>query len=203
MNTNDPTTIAGRGFGITKWYELFTPRQLLALLTFTKWIRNANQEMSRRKYDTERAKSISTILSVNLDKLAQLNCTLSRWKLDAEAVVDAFGRQALPMVWDFTENVPISGLGGSWQSQLRRTLISFTSILDVSKLNSVTRGSSIELPYPKVLFDAVITDPPYYDNISYAALSDFFYVWLLCMVKALGWFSLSRTFCIRTNTKEE
>jgi len=166
-------------YGLTRWADLFTPRQLLTLLTFAKWVRKAYDVMREEGYDEEEARAIVTMLGLTLDKVVQLNCTLSRWKLDAEAVVDAFGRQALPMVWDYAENVPISGLGGSWESQLKRTIQGFLTTQDINKsVSRVTRGSATELPYPTSFFDAVITDPPYYDNVPYADLSDFFYVWL-------------------------
>jgi putative DNA methylase len=179
MDTNDPTTVAGRGFGITKWSELFTPRQLLSMLSFVKWVRRAHEEMLKAGYNDDCAKAVIAYCAMSLDKLAQLNCSLSRWKLDAEAVVDLFGRQAIPMVWDFAENVPISGLGGSWQSQMERTIGGLSSIPNITVATSqLRRGSATELPFDNESFDAVITDPPYYDNVSYAVLSDFFYVWL-------------------------
>jgi len=165
-------------YGITKYGELFTPRQMLTLLTFTKWMRKARGEMSERGYQTEKSKAVTASLSMIFDKMAQLNCAVTVWKTDAEAVVDTIGRHAIPMTWDFGEGVPISGLSGSWQSQLNRFSHSLSTIFDVNNEALVNRGTATGTHYSQDFFDVVVTDPPYYDNISYAALSDFFYVWL-------------------------
>ncbi len=177
MDTNDPTTVAGRGFGITKWYELFTPRQLLALLTFTKWVGLVEEGMRREEVDF--AKGVSLYLSLALDRMASYNATANPWHVTGEKATSCFGRQAIPMVWDFGEINPFAE-SFSWKVQLEwisKVLKEITN--EKTNANSfVERGSATELPYPDNFFDAIITDPPYYDNISYAALSDFFYVWL-------------------------
>ncbi|MFM7437242.1 MAG: hypothetical protein ACKO2V_01350, partial [Snowella sp.] len=106
-------------YGLNTFEKLFAPRQLLSLMTFVKWVRNAHQVLLEQGYDEEFAKAIGTYLGLSLDKVTDLSCSLSRWKSDAEAVVNVFARQALPMMWDFPENVVISGFGGSWQSQYK------------------------------------------------------------------------------------
>ncbi|MEW6248031.1 MAG: DUF1156 domain-containing protein [Nitrospirota bacterium] len=187
----NPRSMDTQHFGFETWSELFTPRQMLCLLSFAAAVREAGEQASRLLQDVidsrdgcrpseerERAKAVATCLCLPLNKLADLNCTLTRWKLDAELCVNAFGRQALPMVWDFAEQVPYSGIGGSWQSQLERTVVGWNDVWSLDKPATVTRGSATALPWPAGSFDAVVTDPPYYDNVSYSNLSDFFYVWL-------------------------
>ena len=165
-------------YGIQTWGQLFNPRQALALVTFAKWVREAHAEMLKQGMDEELAKAVATYLGLSLNKMADLGCALSRWKLDAEAVVNAFARQALPMVWDYAESVPISGRGASWQSMIERTADSIL-VCVVSKVPPIIyRGTATRIPFPDGYFDAVVTDPPYYDAVPYADLSDFFYVWL-------------------------
>jgi len=170
--------ITVRPYGLRTWGDLFTPRQMLCLLTFAAAVREADGELEREGVDGARAEAVATALGVALDKVADLDCGLTRWKPDAELCVNAFGRQALPMVWDFAEQVPYSGIGGSWQSQVARTIEGWNDALDVPGPATVTRGSATALPWPDASFDAVITDPPYYDNVPYADISDYFYVWL-------------------------
>lgn len=178
MDTNDPTTVAGRGFGITKWHELFTPRQLLALLTFTKWVRKADEEMMKEGYEKELMKNISMYLALLTDRLAEYSNTGSKWDIGQERCCSLFIRQAIPMVWDYAELSPFEITVGSFPSMLRLILKDISNLVDIKFSSNVLRTSATELPFPDNFFDAIITDPPYYDNISYAALSDFFYVWL-------------------------
>lgn len=175
MNTQDPTTLAGRGFGVNKWSQLFTARQLLCLLTFTSVVKNLFIEIQKKQGDEEIAKAICTYIGVIVDRLADFNSVLCSWK---ESAGHTFSRQALPMVWDFSEINPFSGGTGSWASQLMYSIEHIQTSSECLLYGQVQRGSATSLPWQEEVFDAIITDPPYYDNISYAVLSDFFYVWL-------------------------
>jgi len=165
-------------YGLNTWGELFTSRQMLCLFTFAAAVREAEDKILGKNCNAEQMKAIASILALALDKVADLNCTLTQWKPDAELCVHAFSRQALPMVWDFAEQVVYSGIGGSWQSQVSRSIEGLNDTWNVNSPSFISRGSATSIPWPSVSFDAVITDPPYYDNVSYANLSDFFYVWL-------------------------
>jgi len=178
MDTNDPTTVAGRGFGISKWYELFTPRQLLSLLTFTKWVRKCYEQVKKERYEEKFKEGITTSLALLSSKMADYNSSGCRWIVQTEAVAELLGRQAIPMVWDFAELNPFGEAGSNSESILEAIIKALKSCNDINNSANVIRTSATELPYPDNFFDAIITDPPYYDNISYAALSDFFYVWL-------------------------
>lgn len=165
-------------YGFTRWSDLFTPRQLLTLLTFVKWVRQAHEEMLARGYDPARARVVATMLGLLVDRIADYCNSLCRWRVQVEAVASGFGRQALPMVWDFPEVNPLGDASGSADGALAWVVEVVRAEQDSGSPSEVTRGTSSELPYPEAFFDAVVTDPPYYDNVPYADLSDFFYVWL-------------------------
>lgn len=169
--------------GMDAFHEMFTPRQLISLLTFCRYISSLPEVLAHHGVDKERAIAISAFQTLILGKLASLNCALVRWKPDAELPVDAFGFQRFQMVWDFAEANPISGFGSSWQSQTERVASGLETVAVDTHPAAVTRGTATKLDFPANIFDAVVTDPPYYDNISYAELADFFYVW---MKRAIG-----------------
>lgn len=188
---DEPTPIGGgpgaerafsvHKYGLTRWGDLFNSRQKLALITFAEKVRQAHAQMLSQGADPDFAKAVTTYLALILDKLLDWNSCLATWIYLTEAIGHTFTRQALPMVWDYFEtNVISSGLS-DWLYMLGRieeVLAHLTSIPPVEDLPQVKQGSATELPYPDNFFDAVITDPPYYDNVPYADLSDFFYVWL-------------------------
>src|SRR5699024_1955772 len=98
----------------------------------------------------------------------------ARWRSDADKTAPAFGRQAIPMVWDFAEAQPFAGAGGDWGGVvdgIAKVLVS----LDSKVSGSTSQGDAASQTYSQWL---ISTDPPYYDNIGYSDLSDFFYVWL-------------------------
>jgi putative DNA methylase len=169
--------------GMDAFHEMFTPRQLVSLLAFCRCIALLPETLERQGVEKEKAAAICAFQALILGKLASLNCSLVRWKPDAELPVDAFGFQRFQMVWDFAEANPISGFGSSWQSQIERVVSGLESVATDTSSAVVTRATATQLDFPSNSFDAVITDPPYYDNISYAELADFFYVW---MRRAIG-----------------
>jgi len=165
-------------YGFIKWYELFTPRQLLALLTFTKWVRKAEEEMRVERSEEDFIKGIITYLAFLIDRVSEYLNTVCRWDNSQIRVVGAFGRQAIPMVWDFPELNPFSNAVGSFYSMRKLEITCIKILCDGINIGNNFRASATELPFPDNFFDAIITDPPYYDNVPYADLSDFFYVWL-------------------------
>jgi len=165
-------------YGVKTWGDLFTPRQMLCLLTFAAAVRETHGGRLRLHGDKERAKAIGACLSMVFDKIADISTSLSAWEPMAQCTRHLFGRQAIPMVWDFGETVPIATSAGNWNEHLGRVLDSIGLTVNSGREAIVARGSAIALPWPDGSFDAVITDPPYYDNVPYADISDFFYVWL-------------------------
>lgn len=164
--------------GLTTFADLFAPRQLLCLLSFAEAIQTADSEMQRRKCDGERAKAVVTFLGAILDRLADFNSSLCVLNYTGgRGVGHTFTRHALPMVWDFAETNPFNPDGASWVSGIDDVPKGIRDA-DMSQAAEVRRGSATALPYEASSFDAVLTDPPYYDNVPYADVSDFFYVWL-------------------------
>ncbi len=180
MNQNDPTTVAGRGYGFTTWGQLFNSRQKLALITFTEKVKNAYKEMIKECYDGEYAKAVVSYLGLAIDKIVVYSSTFGYWHNTRELVNPALGKQAIQMTWDYAETNSFGGNADFYSTLnwIKRYLEHFTEIpVNTSKVK-ITHLSATNLPYPDNYFDAVFTDPPYYDNINYAELSDFFYVWL-------------------------
>ena len=165
-------------YGFERWVQLFTPRQLLTLFTFTKHVRAAHADMLRQGYSQERAKAVVTYLAMTLDKIADANNSFCRWEPVAQCSRALFSRQAIPMLWDFGENVPIGESAGSWVQHATRALDSIHLTEGTGAPALVSRGSATKLRFEPGTFDAVVTDPPYYDNVPYSDLSDFFHVWL-------------------------
>lgn len=165
-------------YGFTTFGALFTPRQQLCLLTFTKAIRNIYSKLRDEGYESSRTIAVQTYLALVLDKIAEISNSFARWEPVAQCTRTLFGRQALPMLWDFGETVPIATSAGNWNEHLRRVIDSIQLASGAGSPASLRRGTATELPWPSTYFDALITDPPYYDNVPYADLSDFFYVWL-------------------------
>jgi putative DNA methylase len=168
-----------QAYGFFKWKELFTPRQLLALLTLTAEVRNAYHAMVEEKIEPERALAITTYLAFIVDRLADFNSSLCRWVSVGDFVADTYARQALPMIWDFAEINPFGNGSGNSINSLERSLKAIEScILNNTASFKIMRASAMKLPIEDGSVDAIITDPPYYDNVPYADLSDFFYIWL-------------------------
>ena len=165
-------------YGVKTWGDLFTLRQLLSLLSFTSAVRESEQEIRRPKTDPDRAKAILTMLAAIVDRLADFNSGLCVFNYTGgRGVVHTFGRHALPMVWDFAESNPFNPEAASWVSGVEDVPAGLRDA-DISNWAVVQRGSATGLSYENESVDAVITDPPYYDNVPYADISDFFYVWL-------------------------
>lgn len=175
----NPRSMDTQHFGFRRWADLFPPRPLLALMTTAATIIAADKEMSALGYDRDRAMAVTTFLATALDREAEDLSSLCRWNATAEKMQGTFGRQALPMVWDYCEINPFGGSVGDWNSLIDLE-VNGIEACDAFRGNPahVSRGSATALNWPAEYFDAVITDPPYYDNVSYSNLSDFFYVWL-------------------------
>lgn len=166
-------------YGMMLFRDLFTLRQLLILLTFVKYVHLGHKAMIEVDMDREYARAVATYNNLALNRLAAIMSTQSRWRgSEGERVVAAFARQALPMVWDFAELMPFNTVFTSWNYIVGVGLDVIENLSNIRGIANVNRGSATELPTSIPELDAVITDPPYYDNISYADLSDFFYVWL-------------------------
>jgi len=164
-------------YGMTTWGSLFNARQKLSLITFTEKVKEAYRKMIAEGIEREYAKTLLTFLSIHLDKMASSSSTLARWQSNRDTIADTFSRQALPMLWDYIEVNNIFGKSRSYSEMLKDIMINI-ELLSRMIPGHVSSISATNLPYESNYFDAVITDPPYYNNVPYADLSDFFYVWL-------------------------
>ena len=178
-------------YGLTEWSDLFTSRQLLALNTLCDLLHDVHTKIvadSARAGLADDGKSfeqagkgclayadaIVTYLGLAISRWADLSNNLCSWNATNQNVRALFARQAIPMAWDFVELSPFSSLG-SWFS----TVESINSLF--ANLRSTPKGfvSQADATTQQISLNKVIsTDPPYYDNIAYADLSGFFYVWL-------------------------
>jgi len=162
-----------RRYGITRFDQVFTARQKLLLSSFSYWAANIHPDNT----DSDRVLALKCYVTLVLGKLSDYNSSLCHWDNSCSAVKATFARQALPMVWDYPEINPFAGVLADAIS----ILSSIGDVIDAQASSglpaTVTRSSATTLPYPDGSLDAVITDPPYYDNISYSKLADYFYVW--------------------------
>ncbi|HZT84113.1 MAG TPA: DUF1156 domain-containing protein [Gaiellaceae bacterium] len=164
-------------YGFKTIGDLFAERQLLALLTFCSLVREAHAQMLAGGIEPDRAKAIATYLAMAVDRVADRSSTLCHWDNSRETTANTYARQALPMVWDYSEVNPFGGSSGDLGVAVEQVAKVIRHCAATGEPATVIRGSATD-PVPGGPFDAVITDPPYYDNISYADLSDFFYAWL-------------------------
>ena len=181
---DDPRNIWCKNYGLNRIRDLFTPRQFMAMTTFSDLVVEARAEVIRdaatiTDRDTTRyADAVAVYLSFIVSKMADLNNSVCRWKVDRACPVNLFARQTIPMVWDFPETNPLSNSSGSWYSLQRNLMAAMddSSLPATGPIAEVRQADARRLAWagPVVLS----TDPPYYDNISYADLSDFFYAWL-------------------------
>jgi adenine-specific DNA methylase len=167
-------------YGLTRWGDLFNARQKLALITFADKVRQAHAQMHSQSADPDFPKAVVTYLALGISRMTDRNSVLCRVIPQTEAIGFTFTRQALPMLWDYIEMNPLTHPSG-WSALLEDSISNIAHLARIppmEDLPQVQQGSATELPYPDNFFDAVLTDPPYYDNVPYADLSDFFFVWL-------------------------
>ncbi len=166
------------GYGLLRWCDLFTPRQLLALGTFVKAVRRLPPVLEAAGYSQDWCEAIWAYSALANDRMADFGSALATWTLSAEKMRGTFGRFALPIVWDFTEVNPFSGVTGDYSGAVE-WIGKVAAHLDIATRSAetpkVTCESALQI---SGTFDAIVTDPPYYDAIPYSDLADFFRVWL-------------------------
>jgi putative DNA methylase len=166
-------------YGIKQWGQLFTRRQILCLLSFVAAVSHVEREMGEAGYGKKHALAVLSLIAALVDRLASFSSAQCVWLcIEGERTANTFGRHALPMVWDFAEVAPFNEENAGWPTGIERVTAAIESAAQVGRIANVVRGSATKLPWEEGSMDAVITDPPYYDNVPYADLSDFFYVWL-------------------------
>lgn len=165
-------------YGIRTFRQAFTPRQRYILLTMAREVRRAHQDMLEQGMDRERARAVASYLGVWISRLTDRCNSLCRWNSAREVIQGLTDMKRFAMMWDFPEVNLFGGASGdAWGSLKYITAVVRQEGQQRNQVR-VVRGSAAELPYDNDTFDAVITDPPYYDNESYSELSDVCYVWL-------------------------
>lgn len=179
-------------YGMDNFGKLFTPRQLVALSTLSDLVGEARQRVRSDCLALEShndmvslaedgaglaayADAVSVYLGLAVSKMADAQTSLCRWKPSMDQSIATFGRQAFPMVWDFSEANALGGMAGDFFVSLSNMM----RVLD--RLGVGANGIALQADAQKQAISSrklVSTDPPYYDNVPYADLSDFFYVWL-------------------------
>jgi putative DNA methylase len=160
-------------YGMTTWGSLFAPRQALSLCYLVSLIRDIHNKYGSDDFGI----AVQTCLAMALDRCADKCASVVVWHIPGEKVEHVFGRQALPMVWDFAEANILSDIGWMGACQWVHKVIENNAKCNLS-IGNVAQASATAHPLPDDTVDAVITDPPYYAAIPYADLSDFFYSWL-------------------------
>jgi putative DNA methylase len=168
-------------YGFETQADLYTSRQLVTLDAFAKAIAALPNLIQEDGGDVASAAAITSILGLALGKLAQSNSSQVRWKIDSRNGTGkpepGFGLHAMPMVWDFSETNPFGGSVGDWLGQVG-SMVRGLARLPTGAEPSIVRQADARSTATKVNRPVVvITDPPYFDQIGYADLSDFFYVW--------------------------
>ena len=187
----------GRRYGFNVFKDYFTDRQLVALNTFSDLVHEARAEIEgdalaaglsddstplrdggtgAKAY----AEAVSVYLAFGISKLTNLGSTITSWMSDRGALRETFARQAIPMVWDFAEANFFSNSGGNWSTPIDKIRMAVAD-LPASSPGSIRQVSASDVTYsPNTV---ISTDPPYYDNIGYADLSDFFFCWMKPLIR--------------------
>lgn len=165
-------------YGVRTWGDLFTPRQLLALTTLVRLVGEAGERCMKER-GAELGNAVATCLAMAVDRQADSLSSLVTWTPTGEFQGHTFTRQAIPMVWDFAEVNFLSDASGNWGGALEWV----HDVCDVTARciplpGHVQTSSATSHPLPDDAAHVLVTDPPYYDAVPYADLSDFFYVWL-------------------------
>lgn len=180
-------------YGLDDWWKLFTARQLTALTTFSDVLKdvriiiesdaraNGLPDDNRRLHEGGKgasayADAVVTYLAFAIDRMADRNASICSWDSSRMHTRNVFARQAIPMTWDFAENNPVGDSSGSWTNCVSGILRVLEELPVGEQAQTAQRDARARIE--EVGTCVISTDPPYYDNISYADLSDFFYVWL-------------------------
>ncbi|UHJ57679.1 DUF1156 domain-containing protein [Mycolicibacterium fortuitum] len=161
-------------YGMRRWSDAFTNRQLLGLTTLSDLVAEARTQAISDGASPAYADAVATYLGLAVSRNADYSSSICSWHSGRDTARNVFARQAIPMVWDFVESNLLSGLSGSYASQINWIAGVIESLVPRAEATA-SQADAATRTYSGMV---ISTDPPYYDNIGYADLSDFFYVWL-------------------------
>ncbi|MEZ5142215.1 MAG: DUF1156 domain-containing protein [Acidimicrobiales bacterium] len=172
---HNPRAITAPNYGITEHWQLFTDRQLVLLDTFCNLVGAARESVVADGGNPEYAGAVATYLGLSIGRLANRSSSQSFWNPNRDTVEQVFARNALPMIWVYAEANPFSESSGNYLGQVDYLVGALRNVPACCQ----GRADQADAAHPPDRGSVVIaTDPPYYDNVPYADLSDFFYVWL-------------------------
>ena len=192
---NNPRDFKTPNYGLPTYADLFTPRQLVALTTFSDLVSEAMEHVERDAVNadllkdkrplrdggtgaTAYAEAVGVYLAFAISKLADRGSTICTWFTERDSTRNTFARQSIPMTWDYAELNMLLGGTGSFVGAVQWTAESIDGVA-AGCGSSFGAGIQTDAAHQTLSTNKIIsTDPPYYDNIGYADLSDFFYVWL-------------------------
>jgi putative DNA methylase len=195
----NPFSVRPPLYGMAEWSDLFTDRQLVALTTFSDLVGEARERIRRDALATglsdgpitlrdggtgaaAYAEAVGVYLGIALSRLTDICNALCRWEVTKTQVRNLFGRQAIPMIWDFAENNVFGEAAGAYMVSLGNMVKALEQV--PSRDGGYAQHGDARLQ--SISADKLVsTDPPYYDNVDYADLSDFFYVWLRPSLKTV------------------
>lgn len=190
MNTKCTDLVSGRGYGIMYWKQLFTKRQLTALTTFSDLVAEAQQKATQDALAADMAddgiplaeggtgalaygQAVGVYLTFVIDRQANYSSTINTW--GGDFIVQTFGRQAIPMIWDYAETNIFSHSSGCFDNMLEWVIKSILTLPTNGKCVANQNDAQTDCGLRNIV---ISSDPPYYDNIGYADLSDYFYIWM-------------------------
>ena len=178
---NDPRALWTPLYGLSKFSDLFTNRQLTMLTTVADLVLEVKDQVVRDGGSSEYGQAVATYLALVVSRLTDYQSAITTWANNPQMEIlrNTFARQAIPLSWDYGEGNPFANSSGSLSKMIGAVANA------VERVPAVGQGVAIQADATvAIAADAVIsTDPPYYDNIGYADLSDFFYVWLRRMLR--------------------
>jgi putative DNA methylase len=188
-----------QAYGLTEFADLFTARQLIALTTFSDLVTEARQHVLADALAAglpegggleaggagaaAYADAVTTYLGFTISKATARNNTMCTWEVGMDRLRGSFQRQAISMTWEYAEANPLESFGGGLQAVLQSEceVLEALNIPSTARAIVSQRSAADGLPFGPL----ISTDPPYYDNIGYSDLSDFFYVWLRRSLRAI------------------
>jgi len=178
-------------YGMDRFDQIFSNRQLVALTSLSDLLQEAREHVKRDAIDAglspdakplrddgagaiAYAEAVEVYLAFAVDRMANTLCTIARWTPERQQTVTAFARQAIPMTWDYPDVNPFAGAAGDYSVSVGGVIKGISSATEPAGFAMQADASTQNTSQDKL----VSTDPPYYDNVPYADLSDFFYIWL-------------------------
>ena len=166
-----------QAYGFTEWHQLFTKRQLTALTAFGDLIDDVAHQIACDGANQEYTDALLTYLTFVIGKAADGNCGFVRWQNGGDSVAGLFSSQKVSMVWDFAETNPFSNSTKNWNSQVELVAKAVENLpINANDGEAHQSDASSSIIYSQN-GPIIVTDPPYYDQVGYSDLSDFFYVW--------------------------